>query len=67
MATSLFQNFVLLQHDSEVRIHWKGAAEIVLASCTAFIDRNDQVLSLDEEKVCPNVYFLEVLFVRNSW
>ncbi|GMH17940.1 hypothetical protein Nepgr_019781 [Nepenthes gracilis] len=37
--------------DSEVRVHWKGAAEIVLASCTQYIDENDHVISLDEDKV----------------
>lgn len=37
--------------DSEVHIHWKGAAEIVLASCTSYIDENDSVASLDEDKL----------------
>lgn len=36
--------------DSEVHIHWKGAAEIVLASCTKYVDANDQVVSMDEDK-----------------
>ncbi|KNA25604.1 hypothetical protein SOVF_005140 isoform B [Spinacia oleracea] len=36
---------------SEVRVHWKGAAEIVLASCTSFLDENDSVMSLDEDKL----------------
>ncbi|PKA52886.1 Calcium-transporting ATPase 9, plasma membrane-type [Apostasia shenzhenica] len=27
---------------SEVHVHWKGAAEIVLASCTSWIDQNGQ-------------------------
>ncbi|XP_012080805.1 calcium-transporting ATPase 10, plasma membrane-type isoform X1 [Jatropha curcas] len=36
--------------DSEVHIHWKGAAEIVLASCTAYIDGNDQIVPLTDEK-----------------
>ncbi|XP_010046915.2 calcium-transporting ATPase 8, plasma membrane-type-like [Eucalyptus grandis] len=34
--------------DSEVHIHWKGAAEIVLASCTKYMDANDQVAAMDE-------------------
>ncbi|MED6149994.1 Calcium-transporting ATPase 8, plasma membrane-type, partial [Stylosanthes scabra] len=37
--------------DSEVHIHWKGAAEIVLACCTQFIDANDQLVDMDEEKM----------------
>lgn len=40
------------QSDSEVRVHWKGAAEIVLASCTSYIDSDDHVVPLDENKVC---------------
>ncbi|KAG8651738.1 hypothetical protein MANES_06G017700v8 [Manihot esculenta] len=36
--------------DSEVRIHWKGAAEIVLSSCTAYIDGNDDIIPMDDEK-----------------
>ncbi|GAB2218303.1 hypothetical protein Drorol1_Dr00001523 [Drosera rotundifolia] len=37
--------------DMKVRIHWKGAAEIVLASCTHYIDETDSVVSLDEPKL----------------
>ncbi|KAI3410632.1 uncharacterized protein J3R85_018634 [Psidium guajava] len=37
--------------DSEVHVHWKGAAEIVLSSCTRYIDLNDQVAALDEIKM----------------
>ncbi|KAK7265346.1 hypothetical protein RJT34_32965 [Clitoria ternatea] len=37
--------------DSEIHIHWKGAAEIVLASCTGYIDTNDQLVEMDEEKM----------------
>ncbi|XP_016188943.1 calcium-transporting ATPase 8, plasma membrane-type isoform X5 [Arachis ipaensis] len=37
--------------DSEVHIHWKGAAEIVLACCTRYIDANDQLVDMDEEKM----------------
>ncbi|KAK3434030.1 hypothetical protein EUGRSUZ_D01503 [Eucalyptus grandis] len=36
--------------NSEVRIHWKGAAEIVLAACTKYMDANDQVVEMDEDK-----------------
>ncbi|XP_057979872.1 calcium-transporting ATPase 10, plasma membrane-type isoform X2 [Malania oleifera] len=37
--------------DSRVHIHWKGAAEIVLASCTGYIDENAQVVQMDENKM----------------
>ncbi|CAA2987917.1 calcium-transporting ATPase 10, plasma membrane-type [Olea europaea subsp. europaea] len=37
--------------DSEVNVHWKGAAEIVLASCTSYIDANDHVAPMDEDKL----------------
>ncbi|XP_074280695.1 calcium-transporting ATPase 10, plasma membrane-type-like [Silene latifolia] len=36
---------------SEIHIHWKGAAELVLASCTSYMDETDHVASLDEDKV----------------
>ncbi|GMY35290.1 calcium-transporting ATPase 8, plasma membrane-type-like isoform X2 [Fagus crenata] len=36
--------------DSQVHIHWKGAAEIVLASCTSYIDATDQFVKMDEDK-----------------
>ncbi|KAL3745858.1 hypothetical protein ACJRO7_014889 [Eucalyptus globulus] len=37
--------------NSEVHVHWKGAAEIVLSSCTRYLDLNGQVAALDETKV----------------
>ncbi|GER44799.1 calcium-transporting ATPase 8 family protein [Striga asiatica] len=37
--------------DSKVHVHWKGAAEIVLASCTSHIDANDCVVPMDEDKL----------------
>lgn len=37
--------------NSEVHIHWKGAAEIVLASCTAYIDADDHLVEMDEDKL----------------
>ncbi|KAE9464235.1 hypothetical protein C3L33_03867, partial [Rhododendron williamsianum] len=42
---------LLPRPDSEVHIHWKGAAELVLASCTRYIDTNDQVVPMGEDKV----------------
>ncbi|XP_031096089.1 calcium-transporting ATPase 9, plasma membrane-type-like [Ipomoea triloba] len=37
--------------DSEVHIHWKGAAEIVLSCCTSYIDANEMVVPMDENKI----------------
>ncbi|OMO76107.1 Cation-transporting P-type ATPase [Corchorus capsularis] len=36
--------------DSEVHIHWKGAAEMVLASCSGYLDKDGCLQSIDEEK-----------------
>lgn len=36
--------------NSDVHIHWKGAAEMVLASCTQFLDVDGSVKSIDSEK-----------------
>ncbi|KAK9281132.1 hypothetical protein L1049_004025 [Liquidambar formosana] len=41
----------LRQADSQVHIHWKGAAEIVLALCTGYLDSNGCLQSFDEDKV----------------
>ncbi|KAL2553919.1 Calcium-transporting ATPase 10 [Forsythia ovata] len=37
--------------DSEVHVHWKGAAEMVLASCTNYMDANGCVAQMEEDKV----------------
>ncbi|RZB64956.1 Calcium-transporting ATPase 8, plasma membrane-type isoform F [Glycine soja] len=37
--------------DCNIHIHWKGAAEIVLACCTGYVDVNDQLVGMDEEKM----------------
>lgn len=55
-------------------MHWKGAAEIVLASCTSYIDADGNVVEMDEEKVCSNdsyfsesnSYFLVPLSISSS-
>ncbi|XP_074281133.1 calcium-transporting ATPase 8, plasma membrane-type-like isoform X2 [Silene latifolia] len=36
---------------SEARIHWKGAADVVLASCNSYMDENDQVVPMTEQKL----------------
>lgn len=40
----------LKQTDSKVHIHWKGAAEIVLASCTEYLDSNGCSQNINEDK-----------------
>ncbi|KAL2332555.1 hypothetical protein Fmac_020136 [Flemingia macrophylla] len=37
--------------DSAVHIHWKGAAEIVLETCTQYLDSGGHLKSIEEEKV----------------
>ncbi|KAL3579571.1 hypothetical protein D5086_021075 [Populus alba] len=37
--------------DSKVHIHWKGAAEMVLASCTRYLDSNGSLQSIDKDMV----------------
>ncbi|GAQ87615.1 Calcium transporting ATPase [Klebsormidium nitens] len=37
--------------DGSVRVHWKGASEIVLGLCTSFLDSDNQVHALTPEKV----------------
>lgn len=39
------------QGESEVHIHWKGAAEIVLSSCTSWLDPDGSVKPMDQDKV----------------
>ncbi|KAG9160379.1 hypothetical protein Leryth_008775 [Lithospermum erythrorhizon] len=36
---------------SDVHVHWKGAAEIVLGCCSNYIDENDQILPMDDDKM----------------
>ncbi|XVF26415.1 hypothetical protein REPUB_Repub14bG0014500 [Reevesia pubescens] len=40
----------LRRSDSEVHIHWKGAAEIVLAACSGYLDSNGCLQSINEDK-----------------
>ncbi|XP_039170263.1 calcium-transporting ATPase 9, plasma membrane-type [Eucalyptus grandis] len=40
----------ILRNNSEVFIHWKGAAELVLDSCTRYVDSNGQFQPIDKEK-----------------
>ncbi|KAK4394994.1 Calcium-transporting ATPase 9, plasma membrane-type [Sesamum angolense] len=38
------------QTESKVHIHWKGAAEIILSSCSRYIDVNGSLQSMDKDK-----------------
>lgn len=40
----------LQRSDSEVHIHWKGAAELVLASCSGYLDSNGCKQPINEDK-----------------
>ncbi|KAH1047870.1 hypothetical protein J1N35_038654 [Gossypium stocksii] len=40
----------LRRSDAEVHIHWKGAAEIVLAACSGYLDSNGCLQSMNEDK-----------------
>ena len=56
-------SFLCLQPDSQIHIHWKGAAEIVLASCTQYIDAAGQIVAMDEDKVGCIITFQDLQFV----
>ncbi|KAL8149433.1 hypothetical protein AgCh_006441 [Apium graveolens] len=36
--------------DSDIHVHWKGAAEIVLACCTRYINIDESLVPMDEDK-----------------
>lgn len=52
--------FIIWQNDSEVHIHWKGAAEIILASCTGYLDTNGCLQSIDKDVVSNNATVIEI-------
>ncbi|CAN8230013.1 unnamed protein product [Cochlearia groenlandica] len=37
--------------DSSVHVHWKGAAEIVLGSCTHYMDEHESFVDMSEDKM----------------
>ncbi|CAA7408242.1 unnamed protein product [Spirodela intermedia] len=39
----------LLLGNHEVHVHWKGAAEIVLSSCTKWLDQSGEVMPMDDD------------------
>lgn len=64
MSLSLF-SYDIVQPDSQVHLHWKGAAEIVLASCTTYIDENDNVVPMTEDKVCEKLFLTSTVSCCN--
>ncbi|KAI8544814.1 hypothetical protein RHMOL_Rhmol08G0324200 [Rhododendron molle] len=42
---------VLKRPNSEVLVHWKGAAELVLASCAGYLDSNGSRQSIENDKM----------------
>ncbi|GFP96032.1 calcium-transporting ATPase 10 plasma membrane-type [Phtheirospermum japonicum] len=38
------------KNESKVHVHWKGSAEIILASCFQYIDVDSSLQSIDEQK-----------------
>lgn len=52
MRFFFFLSFIFSwQTDSKVHIHWKGAAEIVLASCAEYLDSNGCSQNINQNKV----------------
>ncbi|KAG0466039.1 hypothetical protein HPP92_020203 [Vanilla planifolia] len=49
IAQNTTANVFVPEEGSEVHVHWKGAAEIVLASCTNWMDSNGQL-----QEMTPN-------------
>ncbi|CAA6670351.1 unnamed protein product [Spirodela intermedia] len=45
-----------MQAGSGVNIHWKGAAEIVLSSCTGWLEKDGSVKPMDDDRV--DIHFL---------
>ena len=55
----IFFLLIHLQHDSQVRVHWKGAAKTILASCQWYMDK-DNIAAMDQERVInlPEIKFI---------
>lgn len=51
-----------MQLGSEVHVHWKGAAEVILASCTNWLDTDgiEQPMTSDKVNICM-VFFSSLL------
>lgn len=49
-----FNILILFQHlqaGCEVRVHWKGDPQLVLSSCTKYIDAKDELAAMNDDKV----------------
>uniref|UniRef100_M8B293 Calcium-transporting ATPase n=1 Tax=Aegilops tauschii TaxID=37682 RepID=M8B293_AEGTA len=51
--------------DSEVHVYWKGAAELILESCTSWIDKDGSKQSMTPEKVGEFKKFIEDMAVAS--
>ncbi|KAI3513987.1 hypothetical protein L1887_12285 [Cichorium endivia] len=51
--------------DSEVHVHWKGAAEIILATCSRYMDSDGHLVPLDDGKVEYFKMAIEVMATRS--
>ncbi|KAJ0985137.1 hypothetical protein J5N97_003493 [Dioscorea zingiberensis] len=56
---------VALQSDSKVHIHWKGAAELVLSSCTSWLDADGSPQELNSDKVDEFIKSIETMAARS--
>lgn len=59
----LISLFNISQINSEVHVHWKGAAEMILASCTKYLDTDGQLQSIDGDEVRDSCYCYCSLFI----
>jgi hypothetical protein len=50
-------------NDGRVRVHWKGAAEILLEECTHWGDETGATYAMTDEKVGPSVLIIWRLFL----
>ena len=51
LISILISFLIQFQPDSTVHVHWKGAAEIVLGSCTHYMDENESPVDMSGDKV----------------
>lgn len=55
------------QPDSSVHVHWKGAAEIVLGSCTHYMDENASLAEMSGDKVNNRVSLYHNIICRKDF
>jgi hypothetical protein len=61
-----------MQGDSEVHLHWKGAAEIVLSCCTSWLDSSGSSQRMTPDKVKRTsllqlYYLIYYLYVKSYY